>query len=126
MFKLAIIGLGGFLGAISRYAVSGLVQRWSDSAFPYGTLAVNIIGCFLLGMVMYLVQVRGPFGPTMRAFLTIGLFGAFTTYSTFGYETYELIISREFLPALMSVGLHLVLGLAAVWLGTMVVKALGI
>ena len=94
-----LIGMGGFFGAILRYAVGGAIQGLSKSAlFPIGTLGVNVIGCLLIGFLSYLV-------------------GAFTTYSTFGNETFELMRESSYLPALINVGAHLLLGLTAVWLG---------
>jgi len=113
--KFLLVGLGGFIGAVSRYALSGLVHQWFNGRFPYGTITVNIVGSFLLGIVMYLVQTKGPFGPNLRLFLTIGLFGAFTTFSTFAYESYELILGQRFYAAATNISIHFILGLGAIW-----------
>ena len=125
IFKLLIIGAGGFVGAIGRYTISGFVHRLTGSTFPVGTLAVNVAGCFLLGALMQLVTTDGAFSPNMRLFLTIGLLGAFTTFSTFGYETLALIDAGDFLHAGLNILYNVVLGLAAVWLGRSLFELLG-
>jgi CrcB protein len=118
MRNFFIIGMGGFCGAILRYLVSGGVQRLSRSAdFPFGTLAVNLIGCLIIGMLSRLDEVRSVLSPEMRFFIMIGLLGAFTTYSTFSNEAMNLINDQRFQSALIYVGTHIVLGLAAVLLG---------
>ncbi len=126
MLKIAIVGLGGFVGAICRYAITGLAHRLWATTFPIGTLVVNVAGCFFLGAVMYLVQSHGALSPNTRVFLTIGLLGALTTFSTFGYETVALLNDREFIYAVWNIMGNLVLGLAAVWLGRLVVRAIGL
>lgn len=126
MTKLLIIGLGGFLGAIARYSLSGLVHQHMNSSFPYGTLAVNVLGCFLIGAGYYFVEDRAVMSPQMRLFLFIGLLGAFTTFSTFGYETNELIRDKKLFLALVNAAGNLVLGVFAVWLGRTLLRALGI
>lgn len=118
MQNLLLIGLGGFMGAVLRYGVSGLVQAWSKSlSFPYGTLVVNLLGCLLIGMLSQVAEVRGMISPEARSFIFIGLLGAFTTFSTFGNDTVSLFRDGENLLSYLNIGLHLVLGLSAVWLG---------
>lgn len=118
MRNLLIIGLGGFCGAILRYLISGGVQKWAQSVnFPYGTLAVNLIGCLIIGMLTRLDEVRNLLSPEMRYLILIGLLGAFTTYSTFSNEAINLINDRRFDLAALYVGAHIVLGLIAVVLG---------
>jgi len=125
MVKLLLIGLGGFIGALMRYGVSGFVQQWSQSiSFPYGTLATNLLGCFLIGSLSQLAETYGFFTSETRAFVFIGLLGAFTTYSTFGNETFNLIREGESLLSLANVGLHIILGLGAIWLGRIVVLSI--
>lgn len=115
---ILFVGLGGFLGAILRYLVSGWAQSLSKSIdFPYGTLAVNVIGCLAIGLLSQLAATRGLFGPDTRALLFIGLLGAFTTFSTFSSETLNLITDGNLLAALANVGLQVSLCLAAVWAG---------
>jgi CrcB protein len=118
MRHLLYIGMGGFCGAILRYLVSGGVQKWTRSVdFPYGTLAVNLIGCLIIGMLTRLDEIRGMMSPEMRFFIFIGLLGAFTTYSTFSNEAVNLINDRRVVLAIVYVGGHVVFGLAAVLLG---------
>ena len=83
MYMLILIGIGGFIGAIFRYLISGWIQN-NSSIFPLGTISVNFIGSFFLGFVMYLSEYLGMFDEKTRVFLTIGVLGAFTTMSTFG------------------------------------------
>lgn len=122
MFKLILIGLGGFTGALLRYGLSGLIQALSRSlAFPYGTLTTNLVGCLLIGGFSQLADSNDMFTTETRAFVFIGLLGAFTTFSTFGNETYNLFRDGQSLLSLANVGLHLILGLGAIWLGREIV-----
>ncbi len=121
MFKIFSIGLGGFVGALSRYAVGGLVHRLLKNPwFPFGTITVNILGCLVIGFLSGLVENRQMFSPEVRLFIFIGFLGSFTTFSTFGNETFNLIRDGQFISASSNVVLHLVLGLAAVWLGNVI------
>lgn len=95
-----LVGGGGFLGSGLRYGISGLAQRLDPSAgFPVGTLTVNAIGCFLIGLVGALADSRGLFGPEMRLFFFIGVLGGFTTFSTFRFETFALLRAGETIRA---------------------------
>jgi CrcB protein len=116
MTQLLVIGFGGAFGAVARYGLSGLVQERSGSSFPAGTLAVNLLGCLLVGAVMALVE-RQLLAPSTRAFLVVGVLGGFTTFSAFGHETIELLRGGEARLALLSVVANVVLGLGAVLLG---------
>lgn len=118
MYKFFLIGLGGCVGSILRYLVSGFVQQWTRSVgFPYGTLAVNVLGCLLVGMFSQLVETRGLFSVETRLLIFIGVLGGFTTFSAFGNESINLLRESQFAPALINVASHFVLGLGAVWLG---------
>ena len=124
MQKLILVGVGGFIGAVLRYFVSGFVQSLTQSvAFPHGTLAVNITGCFLIGILSYLVESQAGLTPEMRLFLLVGILGSFTTYSTFGAETMSLIQDQRLFLGLMNIGTHIVLGLSAVVLGRFAIIA---
>ena len=113
-----LVGAGGFLGTLLRYGVSGLVQRQLPLAtFPYGTLVMNLLGCLLIGALVGLIDTRQVFSPEARVFALIGLLGGFTTYSTFGYETFAMLRDAEHLRAVANVTLHVILGLGCVWLG---------
>ncbi|MFQ6004233.1 MAG: fluoride efflux transporter CrcB [Woeseia sp.] len=118
LFNSAVVGSGGFIGALARYALSGLVHgQVPQAAFPYGTLLVNLLGCLMIGVLAGLADSRQLFGPEFRLFALIGVLGGFTTFSTFGYETLALIRDAEYLRAFTNVGVHVFLGLALVWLG---------
>ena len=118
MNNILFIGFGGFLGSILRYVFSGYVQGLLRSAdFPYGTIAVNLTGCLIIGFLSQLAESQGAFTPETRAFLFIGFLGGFTTFSTFGNETMNLFRDSENVLALVNIVLHTVLGLGAVWLG---------
>lgn len=116
--NLLIVGMGGFCGAVLRYLVSGGVQKWTQSVdFPYGTLAVNLMGCLVIGMLTRLDEMRSLLSPEIRFFILIGLLGAFTTYSTFSNEAINLINDRRMNLAVLYVAGHIVLGLGAVMAG---------
>ena len=118
LINAALVGTGGFIGAIARYGISGLVQRSAAlSSFPYGTLAVNMLGCLLIGIAVGLVDSRQVFGPDFKLFAVVGLLGGFTTWSTFGYETLTLLRDAEYLRATANVTIHIMLGLVLVWAG---------
>ena len=118
MSKLIIIGLGGFTGALMRYGISGFVQALAKNiTFPFGTLAINILGCLLIGAIAQWVEIQASFSADARDFIFIGLLGAFTTFSTFSNETFSLIQHGAMLLALENVGMHLIFGIGAVWLG---------
>lgn len=118
MGKILLVGLGGFMGSILRYLMSGYVQQWMKSVdFPYGTLAVNLIGCLVIGFLSQLAEARGVFMAESRAFVFIGVLGGFTTFSTFSNETMNLLRDGERLLAVVNIAAHLVPGLIAVWLG---------
>ena len=124
MLNLLSVGIGGFVGAIARYGLSGFVHRYHEGGFPYGTLVVNVLGCLAIGVLMSLVEDRQLFRPEMRSFLMIGLLGSFTTFSTLGYETFELLRDSEFRFAFMNVAANVVLGITAVAVGRIAVKPL--
>jgi len=118
LIRLFFIGAGGFTGAILRYLVSGWAQNSSGSiSFPYGTLAVNMIGCGLIGILSFLIETRSAFSVETRAFLMIGLLGAFTTFSTFGNETFALIRDGRLDLAAINSGVQVIVGICLVWLG---------
>jgi len=118
MDKALMVGVGGFLGSVLRYLVGGLVQSAAaGSTFPYGTLVVNVTGCYAIGVVSSLVETPGAFGPGARALIVMGVLGGYTTFSAFGNETVNLLRDSQRLAAGINVGAHLVLAFSAVWLG---------
>lgn len=118
LIHASVVGVGGFLGALARYGLSGLIHRYGGTSdFPYGTLVVNLLGCLLIGMLAGLMEGRQMFGPEVRLFALVGVLGGFTTFSTFGYESFTLIRDAEYVRATMNIGSHVVVGVALVWLG---------
>jgi CrcB protein len=118
------IGLAGAAGALGRYAVGGLVLRGRETAFPWGTLVVNVSGCFLLGLVFTVLTERFAVAPVFRTALTVGFLGAYTTYSTFALETARLVEDGALGLGLANVALSAVAGLGAVWLGIVLGRAI--
>ncbi len=117
MQNILIIGAGGFFGAIARYLVGlWISQKWGRS-FPFGTFVVNVSGSFLIGFLMSLFAERLMLNPQWRMFFIIGFLGAYTTFSTFEYETGALVRDGEWLVASMNVVLSVVAGFAALKLG---------
>jgi fluoride exporter len=121
MAKYIIIGLGGFLGAIARYLVSDwAAQKWG-AAFPYGTLIINLAGSFVLGLFLAASTERLLVDPRLRLFLATGFLGAFTTFSTFTYESAELMLnggrSLGLLNLIGSVLLGAFMAFLGIWLG---------
>lgn len=117
MIKLLIVGLGGFIGAIARHSLCGLVHRLAGTSFPVGTLVVNALGCLVIGGLMCLVEERQLLSSNARTFLMIGLLGSFTTFSTLGYETFEYLRAGDLRMAGANVGANVLVGIAAVMLG---------
>ncbi len=120
LIKLGYIAAGGAIGAVLRYGASGLAYRWLGDGFPWGTLAVNMIGSFLIGLI-YQVSQAISVSPNVRLLTMVGLLGAFTTFSTFSLETLNLITKRLFAAAawniLASVGAGLLLALLGIEVG---------
>jgi fluoride exporter len=118
MDKAIFVGAGGFIGSVLRYWVSGAIQQSANNpSFPLGTLAVNLIGCLVIGFLSQLAEARGVFTPEARAFVFVGILGGFTTFSTFGNESMNFLRDGENLPAFLNIGAHIFAGLVAIWLG---------
>jgi CrcB protein len=118
MSKVLLIGIGGFIGSVLRYLVSGYIQQLARNAeFPYGTVAVNLLGCLVIGFLSQLAETRGVFTAEARAFAFVGFLGGFTTFSTFGNETMNLLRDSDNTLALANLSAHVAFGLGAVWLG---------
>jgi fluoride exporter len=118
MDKYLLVGTGGFIGAVLRYWVSGAIQQLSKSnLFPFGTLAVNFLGCLVIGFLSQLAEEHGAFTVETRTLMFVGVLGGFTTFSTFGNETMNLLRDSQNYLAFGNVAGHLILGIGAVWLG---------
>ncbi len=123
MLKFFIIALGGAIGSLARYVISGLDYRVAAGIFPVGTLVVNVTGSFVIGFLWGLAD-RFSVPPNVRLFIFIGVLGGYTTFSTFSLETFNLIREGECRIAFMNVVLSAVLGVCAVFVGYMASRAL--
>ena len=117
MHPLVAVATGGALGATLRYLVASAVQRWISQPFPYGTLAVNVLGCLSAGLILGWLASRSAGAETLRLFLVVGVLGGFTTFSALGVETLALVREGRTSAALLYVAVSLVAGVAAVALG---------
>lgn len=117
MSRYLLIAIAGGLGALARYEVSLRVQTEFSSDFPIGTLAVNVLGCFLFGLIWSMSEERMLLSVEARTILLSGFMGAFTTFSTFGFETSTFLRLGQWTSAFQNIALQLILGLSAVLLG---------
>jgi len=116
--SIILVAFGGALGSVFRYVLSTWTQTASKSIdFPYGTLVVNLVGCFMIGFLVQLSERYGVFTSEARAFVFIGILGGFTTFSAFGNQTINLVREGQAWNALANVGANVILGLILVWLG---------
>ncbi|EGV52420.1 fluoride efflux transporter CrcB [Candidatus Endoriftia persephone] len=115
--QMIAIAAGGAVGALFRFWVSSGVYGLLGRAFPFGTLAVNLIGSLLMGFLYVYLLERASVGPELRAALLVGLLGAFTTFSTFSIETLNLLEQADYLKAMLNVLISVIACLAACWLG---------
>ena len=125
MNKIIMIGTGGFIGSVLRYFLSGFVQNMTGSiAFPYGTLSVNIVGSFFMGMLSQLIESQLTISIEMKLMLIVGMLGSFTTFSTFTDESVNLLNEHRYMLLLINVGSQLILGLIAIILGRYFVNSI--
>ena len=124
MLRTLFVGLAGLTGTVLRYWLSGFVARRYGETFPVGTMVVNILGCLVAGAVFNLTEERFLVNPTLRTVILIGLLGGFTTFSSYGLQTFTLLRDGEFGLATVNIVVSNVLGLFMVWMGYALVKAL--
>lgn len=124
MFKYWMVGMGGFIGAITRFALGSYIGNRMGSRFPYGTFVINISGSFLIGFILTMLAQRVDASPNWRYLIPIGFIGAYTTFSTFEYETLRTVQDGQILMAFANVGLSVIVGFGAVWLGGVAGRAL--
>jgi CrcB protein len=117
VYKYLLVGVGGAAGAIARYWVGGFVTQHLGLRFPFGTFAINISGCLLIGFFMHLLTGRAALDLNWLYVVVIGFIGAYTTFSTFEYETLRALQDGQFAMGLLYVGTSIVVGLVAVWAG---------
>jgi fluoride exporter len=115
--KLLFIALAGALGTLARYGLGGFVQEHSGKLFPWGTVVVNLLGCLVFGVVVSALEERWTMSGQIRSVILIGFMGAFTTFSTFVFETKELLSTEQWLPAIGYFTIHNAGGLGALLLG---------
>ena len=120
--KIIYLGIAGGVGTVARYFVSGVVQRYGGAGFPLGTAAVNVLGCVLFGVVWAVLESRVSVSGQMRMVIFVGFFGGFTTFSSFAFETSQLMDEGEWLLAMGNAAVQNVLGIAAMVAGLAVGK----
>jgi len=124
MKLIVAIAAGGAMGAVGRHYVGVFALKWLGAGFPFGTLTVNIVGSFLMGMLITLMALKWNVGNELRAFLTVGLLGGFTTFSAFSFDFATLVERGESLIAAGYVAASVVLALAGIFVGMHLVRAL--
>jgi CrcB protein len=117
------VGLGSFIGGICRYLVTLFIQNKFLTTFPFGTMFVNVLVCFLIGII-YALSDRGSLSPLWRMFLATGMMGGFTTFSTFSNETVSMLRDAEYVPAFSYIAFSIIIGLAATIGGISLIKYL--
>lgn len=119
MISIIAVGVGGFIGSVLRYIISlKMNQIFSQTLIPPGTLLVNVVGSLLLGFIMQL-SFRANINPNLKLFLTTGIMGGLTTFSTLSYETIALLTNGYYISGLLNIALNLILGLSAAFFGMM-------
>lgn len=124
MLKIFLVGLGGFVGSGFRFILSTFVYRLLGTDFPYGTFIVNVLGSFVIGFFMGLVEVGVVVSPNWRLFIAVGLLGGFTTFSTFSYETVELLKEGLIFLAIVNVFVTVVSCIGMTWVGGVLARLL--
>ena len=124
MNQILAIAAGGSIGAVMRFFVSTGIYSWLGKGFPYGTLAVNVVGSLLMGLLYELFLQRLSVSPEVRALLLVGFLGAFTTFSTFSIETINLIEQGDVLKAITNVLASVILCVLAAWIGLQIARQL--
>jgi CrcB protein len=124
MQKLLLIGLAGLIGTLLRYGLSEWAGRRFGESFPVGTLLVNLAGCFLAGLLFYLLFEKYLVNETLRAVVLVGLLGGLTTFSSFGLQTFALLREGNFGFAVVNIAVSNLGGLLMVWMGYATARAL--
>lgn len=122
MVKVLLVGMGGFIGASSRYLISIVMSRFISSSFPYGTLLCNIAGALLIGILMAISSTYNWMSNEVRLFLTTGILGGLTTFSTFSYETISLFETGKYVMATVNIFVSIILCLGFAALGKWMVS----
>jgi fluoride exporter len=123
MRLLIMIACAGAVGALSRYGISTAMSKtFASTGFPFGTLTVNIIGCFIIGLVMHIGLNSDIISEDWRTAITVGFLGALTTFSSFSYETIKLIEKTEYTMAFSNIAVNVIVGIAATFAGLFIAK----
>lgn len=120
--KLAWLSLAGAMGTLARYGLAGLVHRIDGSSFPWGTVAVNLIGCFIAGWLYVMFENRWPVSGETRTIILVGFMGAFTTFSAMILETGVLLRSTDWMYAAGNIALQNVVGFISLWAGMVLAR----
>ncbi len=121
---ILLVGTGGFIGSVMRYLVQIFVERGQSSTFPYGTLAANVAGSFIIGIIYALSEEGDLLNAEWRMFLAVGICGGFTTFSSFAYNNFTMLREQSFLQLLLNVGGSIFLGILAVYLGVVLIRSI--
>lgn len=122
--KYLLVGVGGFLGSISRFFVAQTMQKMLQTTFPYGTLTINIVGSFILGVIYGVGEYFNWLTPNVRLLLAVGFCGGFTTFSTFAYENITLLRDSQYFGFFLYLSVSIIAGLFAAWLGFVTIKSI--
>ena len=123
MIKYMMVGIGGFIGTVARFWVGGYISQRMGTKFPYGTFVINCTGSFMIGLVITLLAERTHWNANLRYLIPIGFIGAYTTFSTFEFETLRAVQDGQILIAAMNVILSVMIGFISVWLGVIAGRA---
>ena len=125
LFRLMLLaGCGGFLGTCCRYLTNRLYLSYFNTTLPFATFTVNILGCFIVGLILGFLNKSGIVSPKLNAFLVVGFCGGFTTFSTFSFETFTLGLNGEFITSILYVVASIIAGLLAVWFAMLIISNL--
>lgn len=117
MLAIILVAIGGSIGSVLRYLIAKWAAEKIDFTLPYGTFIVNIVGCFIIGFFMTIVTERAVVSPYWRLFVTVGFVGGLTTFSSFSYESIQLLLQSNFFQGFCNIGGNVIIGLFATWLG---------
>lgn len=123
IYLITLVGLGGFLGSVTRYVISISIQSRIEHGFPFGTLTVNIIGCFVIGILIGVSLSKSiTMSDNIKLFISTGFLGGFTTFSAFSAETLALIDKGDFSIAFIYAAVSVIVGLLATWIGIIIIR----
>ena len=118
-----MVGIGGFIGALARFWLGSYIGGKMGTSFPYGTFVINISGSFLIGFILTVLTTKAHLSPNWRYLIPVGFIGAYTTFSTFEFETLHTIQDGQFLIASLNVVLSVTIGFIAVWVGALAARS---